>query len=344
MAWGNRGHDGLTLTATRLATAQFTDLRFNAPLIPKSEMMAHEANIPDIYWKSFPKDQRKVLDSAHYFDVDLVTKQVSFANVPKNLTDVVAAAKTLCLLKERAPEISCDDKSSIKDFMLALGSAPWRVEQIATKMQESFLKAKTFEGKPNSADDFNAAVDDALFYGGILSHYIGDLSQPMHVTDDYDGFAAKSGGLHGYFEDQVVNQLNFGFYDEVQKFAIKHQLAKKLISKDHPQSYSDYALSLAVNSYYSLDKLFRIDREYAIVKKSSDKDGLKLAAERKPAKDTAPYFRSLLIERFAYGADVLATIWFEAWKRGGSPDLTNFRSYDFRLKPEPIALDYLEQK
>ncbi len=343
-AWGNRGHDGLTSVATRIATIKYPDPRFNSPLIPKAEMMAHEANIPDIFWKSFPKEQRKILDSAHYYDIDLVVKQFTFATVPKTLEDVVSAAKSLCLLKERAPEINCDDTSSVKDVMIAIGSAPWRIEQLATKMQESFAKAKSFEGKPNSTDQFNAAVDDALFFGGILSHFIGDLAQPMHVTDDYDGYAAKAGGLHGYFEDQVVNQLNFGFFDDAQKYALRHQTLKKLLAKEKVQTYSDYAIALSINSLNRLPRLFEIDRKHAVIKESSNKDGLKIAAQRKPAKDTAHFFRGLLVERFAYGADFLATIWFEAWQRGGSPDLSSFRSYDFRLNPDPIALDYLEQR
>lgn len=344
MAWGNRGHDALTVTATRIAAQRYKDPKFVAPLFSRTEMLAHLANIPDIYWKSLSREERKVLDTAHYYDVDLVKANLQLKSFPKTLAEVLAQASTFCKFPAVNSTLTCDGKSTHRDIMQAVGSAPWRVEQLALAMESSFVKAKEVQNSHGDEAQFKASVDDALFYGGILSHYVGDMSMPLHTSSDYDAYAVGLGGLHYYFEDLLVDQLNFSFYDEVKDYAIHQQPAQSLVEKNHSSTYVEYVTALALNSYSTLGQMYKLDRKFALIKPSSNASGLKVMAERKAPQLAAAGFRPFLKVRFAYGADVLATIWYEAWKRGGAPDLSNYKSYDFRLKPDPIPLSYLDIK
>ncbi len=61
----------------------------------------------------------------------------------------------------------------------------------------SFKKAKSEE--PGSKE-FKTDIQDALVYGGLMAHFVGDASQPYHNTIDHDGYAAGEGGIHSYFE------------------------------------------------------------------------------------------------------------------------------------------------
>jgi len=343
LAWGNRGHDALTVTATRIAGQRYKDSKFVAPLFSRTEMLAHLANIPDIYWKTLPREERKILDTAHYFDVDLV-KVDPIKAFPKTLEDLLAQAKVLCKLPEVDPTLSCDGKSGTKEIMQAIGSAPWRIEQLASAMQSSFAQAKDLQNSQGEEAQFKASVDNALFYGGLLSHFVGDLAMPLHTSSDYDAYAVGLGGLHYYFEDLLVDQLNFGFYDEVKDYAIRQKPTQSLVAKNHASTYVEYATGLALNSYAALPQLFKLDRKFALIKPSSHASGLKIMAERKDPALAVGGFRPFLRVRMAFGADVLSTIWYEAWKRGGSPDLSKYKSYDFRLKPDPIPLSYLDAK
>ena len=344
LAWGNRGHDALTVTATRIATQRYKDPKFNAPLYIRTEMLAHLANIPDIYWKSLPREERKILDTAHYYDVDLVKADLQVSTFPRTLSDVLAQAKAFCKFPLKDSNLSCDGRSGTREIMQVIGSAPWRIEQLANGMQSSFAKAKGIQDAKGPDAEFKAAVDDALFYGGLLSHYVGDLSMPLHNSSDYDAYAVGLGGLHFYFEDLLVDQLNFGFYDEVRDYALRQQPALALIEKNGAQTYVDYATVLSLQSYSTLGQMFKLDRKHALIKPSSDQSGLKVPAVRKAASAVVGGFRPFLKVRLAYGADFLSTFWYEAWKRAGSPDLSGYRSYDFRVKPDPIPLTYLETK
>ena len=73
------------------------------------------------------------------------------------------------------------------------GSAPWRAAQIYGMLQEA-LRTKN--------------CSRALQMAGVLGHYIGDLSQPMHNTSDYDGQSIHQAGVHKLFETTLVAQQN----------------------------------------------------------------------------------------------------------------------------------------
>lgn len=52
-----------------------------------------------------------------------------------------------------------------------------------------------------------------------LSHYVGDLVQPLHLTSDHDGQKAGISGIHNQFETKMVNR----FQKEIQ-----HQVEARL--------------------------------------------------------------------------------------------------------------------
>ena len=75
------------------------------------------------------------------------------------------------------------------DFVSTNGSAVWRSTDLFKKLVTA-LKAK----------DWKATLQMA----GVLGHYVGDLSQPMHATADYDGQSIHRAGVHMYFETTLV--------------------------------------------------------------------------------------------------------------------------------------------
>lgn len=69
------------------------------------------------------------------------------------------------------------------------GTAPWRIRQLYQMAVTAFKMQKN---------------DLALQYVGTMSHYIGDLSQPLHVTENYDGQETNNVGIHAFFENENI--------------------------------------------------------------------------------------------------------------------------------------------
>ncbi|MBC7458612.1 MAG: hypothetical protein H7235_10055 [Bdellovibrionaceae bacterium] len=69
------------------------------------------------------------------------------------------------------------------------GTAPWRIRELY-QMAINAFKIKNYSL--------------ALQYVGTMSHYIGDLSQPLHVTENYDGQETNNVGIHMFFENENI--------------------------------------------------------------------------------------------------------------------------------------------
>jgi len=96
--------------------------------------------------------------------------------------------------------------------------------------------------------------------------------------------------------------------------------------------------SLVVNSQNNLERLTELDNQYSLLEASSDP---KQSAIRELPEDVAPLFHGFITERLAIGATVLSRLWLTAWEQAGRPDLSDYQSYDYAVKPEFIAPDYL---
>ena len=72
------------------------------------------------------------------------------------------------------------------------GTLPW-----ATVMVMDSLTAQIARG------DY-AAADQSM---SDLGHYVGDGHQPLHCTENYDGYATGNNGIHSRYETGMINQF-----------------------------------------------------------------------------------------------------------------------------------------
>jgi hypothetical protein len=212
-------------------------------------------------------------------------------------------------------------------------------------MQQSFQKAADEQKKTTPTDSqIKKHLDEAFLYAGLLSHFIGDLANPYHTTRDYNGYEINQGGVHAYFESDTVNSYDLNFDAEVYTRALEladlnalHTLTK---NNKLPMSYLDLAYAQLKESFSNLKMVQELDLKHAVTKLGNNDKGLKVKAERKPPEQVAAYFRPVIRDRIAQGAATLAYIWRQAWTLGGKPNLTTYRSYDYRTTPEFIPPNF----
>ncbi len=136
------------------------------------EVLADMSTVPDFAWKKKGTYQQE--RALHFFQWDRYGKS--------------PMAKSLAQFG--APEAI---KGLGHDFVDENGSSVWRIGQIYGRMVVE-LKKKNWEG--------------VLQMAGVMGHYVGDMSQPMHMTSDYDGQSINRRGVHSYFETSLVEPLS----------------------------------------------------------------------------------------------------------------------------------------
>lgn len=136
------------------------------------EKLGKFANTPDGLWKrgnTYEKER-----GTHFFHWDIYRK----SNLLGKFGDLTLAQ---VLRKEG------------KTFVDENGSAMFRVAGIYRRLVTALQKKHWPE---------------AIQMAGVLGHYIGDISQPMHVSSDYDGQSIGRRGVHKYFESTLVDQVS----------------------------------------------------------------------------------------------------------------------------------------
>lgn len=139
--------------------------------VANADLLATFAKTPDYLWK-----QKATYDKergTHFFQWDRYETSKLESLFPVDLNKALATVG--------APYIEEN------------GSAPWRAAQIYSRLRAAF-----------AAKDCGTALQMA----GVLGHYIGDLSQPMHDSSDYDGQSIHKPGVHKYFETTLVEKQN----------------------------------------------------------------------------------------------------------------------------------------
>ena len=190
--WGETGHYKVAATACAL----LSDLKLKKLMNLNLENITFEdddiangrttrdfaplADVPDLVWKT---TRRGIENPNHFADMDQLG---SGTFEGKTLLDIT--------LDEKNIDISIWDNfyDSLGENA-SRGTLPFRVWQIYNEMVK-FLK--------------NKDIPRFVCAAGILSHYVGDACQPLHISQFYDGNDQQSRGVHAIYETKMLDKFS----------------------------------------------------------------------------------------------------------------------------------------
>lgn len=271
LAWGRIGHDLSARVAAHLV-AETTGKSFY-----KSRAMdlGYYCNVPDLVWK---KTSYQVEWTNHFMDLEIFQREFKKRMEEGKLTpkedpyDLPRAA-----FNAKFP--------AIPD---TAGRAYWRIRELEKRLGAT---ADLLKQKDILKEERHRLQLEWLIVAGTLGHYVTDLSQPLHVTENYDGQLTEQKGIHSHFEDTLVDELWPSIDMQVYKEA------DRIWEKERAVMAGKTSLALvkelAESSAKDLDEILKRD-------KKTPRDDLKKAAE---------IYRPVIVRRLAAGAVVLAEIW-----------------------------------
>lgn len=164
LAWGAAGHQLIAYVGGQTATNGQEFWNSNL------DSLHQLSTVPDRLWKD-PSTKPNEAPN-HWFQADYYYKTDQYANIPlfpPSYDQAVLQYTEAVIVKN--------------------GTAPWRIRQLYQ------MAVNAFKGKNYTL---------ALQAIGTMSHYIGDLSQPLHVTENYDGQETNNVGIHAFFENENI--------------------------------------------------------------------------------------------------------------------------------------------
>lgn len=356
-AWGMRGHQIVCEAAVFLVDSK----ELQDYLRPRVLMMSHLCNIPDYSWKGKGGDAVALGSPAHFFDPEILG--LAIRDVPLDYQK----------LQEQFEGKSDQFKADRKIFSLAkeVGSLYWRADQfyrLALEAAKAAASSPTPTGKDvqNREFPFNKAVMDMTVNMGLMGHFVGDAGQPFHSTADFDGYAQNHGGIHSFYEEEMVSAQDEKLaadvvaqgrklFDEVEHPSKKKKpTAKKNARVERYTSKMSEVQFLKGDSVIekirdlsaiSADEISSIYQNDPVTEKSTVKydNGMEIrtAAKRNPTANTVKNFRPIIVRELARSAALLSQYWNDIYIKAGKPKLAAYKSYEFPFEPAFVAPDYI---
>lgn len=276
--WGKQGHQLVGQVAARVVSGE-----------PESKFMksmvfdfGYYNYVPDAIWKK-PETYEKEKNE-HFMDMEIFER--AFKEKGTTKMDFRLSRKEF---EAKYPDIKAE-----------AGRAFWRIREMEESLRKITNELKALSEE--SGKERQALQEKWLVLAGTMGHYVADLGQPLHCTENYDGAMTDQRGIHAYFEIDLVDE-NF---PDLSAMVHKQAANKwKTFHKTSAQkSVLDLLIELAENSRKDVKTLLALDKRKA----------------RTGSRKEAKRFEPLMVRHLVQASLTLAEIYSRhlGWKYDGN--------------------------
>ena len=282
-AWESKGHRMINRLAASNLPPQVPEFLRTPAAISEMEYLGPE---PD-RWRSPAEPELNAAQAPeHFIDLELADP---FAPLPHKRLEFEA-------------KVFAAGQSPAK-----IGLQPWETDEVWERLKAAmreyrYLTSSQDTQKPEventRAQDIAAVEQAIIFYAGWLGHYVGDGSQPLHTTVQYNGWTGPN--PHGYTASHQIHHIFEGtFVDEnIHLPEVQAKMTPpKVIDGDMFDAYMAYLRQ----SNSLVEKLYQLE-----------KDGGFTGAG-------TPQSREFVTDRLAAGASMLRDMIYTAWVDSAQP-------------------------
>lgn len=270
-AWGNEGHRMINhLAAMNLPSDVPAFLRSQAA-IEEIEYLGPE---PD-RWRSPGEPELNAAQAPeHFIDLELVDPLGPLPRRRLDFEAVVFAAG------ERPEKI---------------GLQPWAAIEVWERLKAALREYRRLSAAHQDTHSVEQAV---IFYAGWLGHYVGDASQPLHTTIQYNGWTGPN--PNGYTTSHKIHwQFEGPFVDaNLHESDVQPRIAP--VHATQGDVFADYISYLRQSSKY-IERVYQLEKVGGFEGQGTQES------------------RDFTADRLAAGAGMLRDMIYSAWLQSANP-------------------------
>ncbi len=262
--WGGEGHQYINKNAALKAASGLADFSSFFQFHRNIQIITYNGPEPDRWKRSPGYTRRNGHGLAHYINLDLVQDRPP-------ARDHIAAI-------EMYQEKDIDS--------LAGGLLPYYIVETYERLRLSFAE---YRDSVKRGSDTTPVEANILYYAGLLGHYVGDGSQPLHTTAHHHGWVgdnpnghAVDEGIHRRFESELVRNI------KAEDFL---QLLKAPSRLDDPFIET---MNYLKKTHSYLEQVYEFDKAGAL-------------------SEATPESLQFAKERLAAASQMLLNLWYTAW-------------------------------
>jgi hypothetical protein len=275
--WGFGGHEMAAQAAVRVLPDVMPEFFLEA-----DDQLVWLGPEPD-RWKD---RDRPAMDQAWTYD-----HYIDFENVPEEALDAPDRFTFLAALYAEPADQRLERPERDAGFLL------YRIVEVYERLVTAWSR---WADAPAGSDERRWLEERIVNDAGILGHYVTDGSQPHHTTIHFNGWDADTPNPEGYTNDRSFHSRFERFF--VDSHVSQQDLDRRMSAAPAPlqDTPREAVLRYLRRTFEEVPTLYRLDRDVGF-----DPDG-------RPNEAT----RDFAAERLTAGAEMLATLWWEAWVEG----------------------------
>ena len=270
-AWGNEGHRLVNRLAVSNLPADVPAFLHSDAAIEEIEYLGPE---PDRWRSAGEPELRDAQAPEHFIDLEPAD---ALGPLPHNRLDFEAKVFTAGQRPEK------------------IGLQPWETTEVWERLKAALREYRRLSA---AGQNTQAVEQAAVFYAGWLGHYVGDGSQPLHTTIQYNGWTGPNPQgyttehtIHAQFETAFV-AANIHLPDVQPKMTAVHAIDGDL--------FTEYVAYLRQTSTL-VEKTYQLEKAGGFAGAGS------------------PESRDFTASRLAAGASMLRDMIYSAWLESAKP-------------------------
>ena len=304
-AWDYEGHHAVNELALDSLPKNFPAFLLTSEARTRIEFLAGEAD----RWRnetSLKNGTGLALGHAsgpdHYIDLeDIKLYGLTPATLPPLRYDFAAdIARARAAHPDRFPAI---DVTKDADHTRELsGFLPWAITENYEKLQSDFSTLAALEKFGGTPTEIENAKQDIVYVMGVMGHFVGDASQPLHTTMHHHGWVGEnpnhyttSFGFHAWIDGGFFRKT--GGID-AKKLSAQIHPAEKIAAADDPNGIFHTSVNFIVAANQLVEPLYQLDKAGKLSLKNSD----------------GGEGRAFLDAQLVKSGQLLGNLWLTAWQ------------------------------
>ena len=297
-AWDYEGHHAVNELALASLPANFGGFTLTPALKDRIAFLAGEPdrwrNMTDLPLKHFNGPD-------HYIDLeDLKLFGLTPETLPIMRYDFVA---DIALARAAHPEkFPAIDPAKDADHTRELdGFLPWAITEYYEKLKSGFSSLKAFQTHGGTPEEIANAQANIIYVMGVMGHFVGDGSQPLHTTVHFNGWVGENPKsyttrttFHAWIDGGYFKKIG-GI--KVDALAGKIQPATRISNAGDPDGMFHDVVAYLVEQNKFVEPLYEME-----------KNG-QLTGDGDKGMQGAPFLEGQLVK----AGQMLGNIWLTAW-------------------------------
>ena len=176
-----------------------------------------------------------------------------------------------------------------------IGLQPWETEEVWERLKAAMRQYRTMKAAGQDTKPVEAAI---VFYAGWLGHYVGDGSQPLHVTVNYNGWVGPN--PNGYTTLHTIHHIFEGPFVAANIHAAEVQAKMTPVKAIDGDMFDAYVAYLRHSATY-VEKVYQLEKAGGFTNEGTAES------------------RDFAAERLAAGASMLRDMIYTAWVDSAQP-------------------------